>query len=182
MFTAAILPMLLAMQAAEPPAATPPLPTPPKCDTAAHAAFDFWVGEWDVFPQSPEGEESKDRIAQSRIERLHNGCAIRESWMPLTGAGGSSLSNLDPETGLWHQTWIGATPGRVEFSGGATDDRMVLTGWWPGVGGPGKDGWVRMTYSAREDGSVRQFGEMSEDHGLTWSAAFDLIYRPKTAD
>jgi len=76
-----------------------------------------------------------------------------------------------------------AAPGRVEFSGGPpSEDAMVLTGWWPAVGGPGKDAWVRMTYTRRDDGSVRQHGELSEDHGLTWGPAFDLLYRPKPAD
>jgi len=177
-----ILPLLL-LQAGAGDVPLDSAATPPACDTPAHAAFDFWVGEWDVYPLDAKGEQGKDKVAESRIERLHAGCAIRESWMPLKGDGGSSLSNLDPHTGLWHQTWIGAAPGRVEFSGGPpSEDAMVLTGWWPAVGGPGKDAWVRMTYTRRDDGSVRQHGELSEDHGLTWGPAFDLLYRPKPAD
>jgi hypothetical protein len=29
---------------------------------------------------------------------------------------------------------------------------------------------------------VRQFGEFSADHGLTWQPSFDFIYRPRGAD
>ena len=36
-----------------------------------------------------------------------------------------------------------------------------------------------MTYTANEDGSVRQFGEASTDQGQTWQTSFDLTYRPK---
>ena len=173
------LALALLQAAPAPAAATTPLPPPPACDTPAHAAFDFWVGEWDVYPNAADPAKAP-LVAHSKIERLYAGCAIRENWMPLKGGGGGSLNNLDPETGLWHQTWIGGGPGRVEFTGGpAGPGRMVLTGFWKGVNGPGKDAWVRMTYTLRKDGSVRQFGEASEDNGLTWTTNFDLIYRPK---
>jgi len=55
---------------------------------------------------------------------------------------------------------------------------MVLTGWWPAVGGPGKDGLVRMTYTRNADGSVRQHGEVSYDQGVGWATSFDFTYRP----
>ena len=47
------------------------------------------------------------------------------------------------------------------------------------LGGPGVHGLVRMTYTGNPDGSVRQYGEGSTDHGKTWQSSFDLIYRPK---
>ncbi len=147
---------------------------PPACNTAEHAKFDFWVGEWDVFPNG-----SDTQVARSKIERLYAGCAIRENWMPLQGAGGGSLNSFDPKTGRWHQTWIGGSPGRVEFVGGAIEGGMVLQGYWNNIGGPGKNGLVKMTYTLREDGSVRQYGQVSFDHGTNWADSFDLIYRPK---
>ena len=124
---------LLLAQAATAQAATPP----PGCTGEEHAALDFWVGEWDVYPNGRD-----TLVAHSRIEKLYNGCAIRENWMPLRGAGGGSL-----------------------------------TGWWQGSGPNGEDGLTRMTYSVAEDGAVRQFGEFSADHGLTWQPNFDFIYR-----
>ncbi|WP_144098044.1 hypothetical protein [Croceicoccus sediminis] len=172
MILSAVLAILL--QAAAAPEA-PPEPSPPACSTDRHGEFDFWVGEWDVYRF---GTDTK--VAQSRIERMHSGCAIRETWMPLKGDGGSSLSNFEPATGLWHQTWIGAAPGRVEFQGGSpAEGTMVLTGWWRNVAGPEKHGWIRMTYTVGPDGSVRQHGELSTDHGLKWKTAFDFAYRAK---
>ena len=155
-------------------AAAQPAPPPPACDSPAHAAFDFWIGEWDVYRSGTD-----TLVARSRIEKLYAGCAVRENWMPLNGAGGGSLNNLDPATGRWHQTWIGSTPGRVEFDGGPVGREMVLTGYWAGIGGPGEDGIVRMIYTPNEDGSVRQHGLVSYDQGLTWVDSFDLIYRPR---
>ena len=171
---------LALLQAASPPAAAAGPPAYVQgCATAAHASFDFWVGEWEVYPNLDDPAKAP-LVANSRIERLYGGCAIRENWMPLHGLGGGSLNNFDPATGLWHQTWIGSGPGRVEFTGGpAGPGKMVMTGFWKGVNGPGKDAWIRMTYTLREDGSVRQFGEASEDHGMTWVPNFDFIYRPK---
>ena len=105
---------LLLAQAATAQAATPP----PGCTGEEHAALDFWVGEWDVYPNGRD-----TLVAHSRIEKLYNGCAIRENWMPLRGAGGGSLTGFDPETGRWHQTWIGSSPGVVRFEGGPVGGR-----------------------------------------------------------
>lgn len=149
-----------------------PLPPAAGCASEAHAAFDFWVGEWDVFPAA-----GGEQVAVSSIERMHDGCLVREHWQPFRGGGGSSLSSLDPASGRWHQTWVGAGSGRVEFVGGPAAGAMVLTGLWPDVGGPGRDGLVRMTYTPAGDGSVRQHGEASFDHGLTWATSFDFLYR-----
>ena len=159
---------LLLAQAATAQAATPP----PGCTGEEHAALDFWVGEWDVYPNGRD-----TLVAHSRIEKLYNGCAIRENWMPLRGAGGGSLTGFDPETGRWHQTWIGSSPGVVRVEGGPVGGKIVLNGWWQGCGPNGEDGLTRMTYSVAEDGAVRQFGEFSADHGLTWQPNFDFIYR-----
>ena len=167
MFAAILL--LIAQSTAAP--ATPP--SPPKCEGPDYAALDFWVGEWDVFPAG-----SDTPIAKSVIEKLYNGCAIRENWMPLKGAAGGSLTGRDPLTGRWRQTWIGAAPGPVYFDGGPVDGRMVLTGWWPGSGPKGEDGLTRMSYSKLGDGAARQFGEFSADHGVTWVTSFDFTYRP----
>ncbi len=155
----------------------PPVPPTLSCDSEGHAGFDFWIGEWEVFAN---GTDTK--VAESRIERLYRGCAVREVWMPLRGEGGTSLNHYDVVSGRWHQKWVGGAPGSVSFEGGTVDDKMVLQGYWADVGGPGRDGLTRMTYSPREDGSVRQHGEVSFDHGLTWADSFDFIYRPKGAD
>lgn len=156
-------------------AQSPPAPAsspPPPCQSEQFAAFDFWVGEWNVFPNG-----SENQVAESRIEKLYNGCGVRENWMPRSGATGGSLSAYDPRSGQWHQTWVGSAPGPVNFVGGGVDGKMVLTGNWPS--GTAQHTLIRMTYTANEDGSVRQHGEASTDHGLSWQTSFDFLYRPK---
>ncbi len=165
-----LTPLAFLQAASGQPAPTPP--PPPACDEEAHAQFDFWLGEWDVFPN---GQDNK--VADSRIERKHNGCAVIENWMPLRGGGGTSLNNVDAFTGHWRQKWVGSSPGAVEFSGGVVDGNMVLTGNWPSPNA--LTTLIRMTYTPNEDGSVRQHREASTDHGVSWQTSFDFIYRPK---
>jgi hypothetical protein len=163
----------------------PPPPTIPSqpaplvqlpCTGPDYHAFDFWVGEWDVFPNG-----SSTQVATSSIESMFLGCAIRETWKPLKGGGGGSFSHYDAERRYWRQAWVDATGARVDFDGGPVDGRMVLTGHWANVVAKGQDGLIRMTYSKQPDGSVRQHGEQSTDHGLTWTTSFDFIYRPRRA-
>ncbi|MEM9500922.1 MAG: hypothetical protein AAF941_03645 [Pseudomonadota bacterium] len=172
-------PALMLLQSAspqieQPPSAGPSTP-PPACSTELHSAFDFWVGEWEVFPTN-----SDRQVAESRIERLFSGCAIREHWMPFQGSEGGSTSLVNHKTGRWEQVWIGGDGVRVDFTGGVVDGNMVLSGYWDDIGGPGTDALVRMTYTVNEDGSVRQFGEASADHGKTWQPSFDFLYRRKS--
>lgn len=162
------------------PTTSPAMQSPPAmkkakasaCASPEHRQFDFWAGHWDVF--ATNGEKP---IAKSTIEKLHGGCVIRETWAPLKGAGGTSVNNYDPEDQRWHQTWVNGTNSRVEFHGGRVGEAMVLTGFWPNSAGPGLHALVRMTFTPFPDGSVRQVGETSTDHGVTWQPSFDFIYR-----
>lgn len=149
---------------------------PPACASSDHRAFDFWVGEWDVYPAG-----SNAQVATSSIEAMFGGCAIRETWKPLRGTGGGSFSHYDSERRHWRQAWVDSSGARVDFEGGSVKGQMVLTGLWPNIVAKGQDGLIRMTYMTNDDGSVRQLGELSVDHGLTWATSFDFIYRPQTA-
>jgi hypothetical protein len=146
-------------------------PPPAACVAPEHKQFDFWVGYWDVYPTG------KDKlVAHSLIEKLYGGCTIRENWMPLKGNPGGSINMYDPADKRWHQTWQDAQNSRVEFDGGLVNGKMILTGFWRGVLGPG-DAWIRMEYSQNADGSVRQHGLQSADHGASWQESFDFTYR-----
>jgi hypothetical protein len=152
--------------------APPPGAAAPGCTAAGHDQFDFWLGDWDVYATGTE-----TLVARSKIEKLYRNCAVRENWMPNSGNGGGSLNSYDPATKQWVQRWTGSQPGYVDFVGGFASGKMVLTGRWAGVNGPGKDALVRMTYSRYPDGSVRQFGEQSVDFGQSWTNSFDFHYR-----
>ena len=160
-----------AVSAAQQPTA-PPAPPPPACTGPEHDQLDFWVGRWDVYPTGKD-----NLVAHSLIEKLYGDCVVRENWMPLTGTPGGSLNHYDRDEKRWHQTWMDAGNARVTFEGGLVGQNIVLQGFWRGANGPGKDGLVRMTYSKVADERVRQFGEISTDHGMTWAPFFDFTYR-----
>jgi hypothetical protein len=143
------------------------------CAVPERSQFDFWVGNWDVYPTGTD-----KLVAHSWIEKLYNGCAVRENWMPIGGTGGGSLSAWNPRTGKWHQTWIDSSGATVMCDGGMTGDTMTISGTWPNVIAPGKDGVVGMNYRRNPDGSVRQWGEVTGDDGKTWSPSFDFTYKP----
>ena len=78
---------LLAAFAAPALAQTPQAAPPPACQEAERGQFDFWVGDWDVYPTGAD-----KLVAHSTIEKLYGGCAVRENWKPLKGTGGGSLN------------------------------------------------------------------------------------------
>ena len=159
-------------QPTQPPRPTQPAAPPPACTGPEHRQFDFWLGWWDVYPTG-----RTNLAGRNLIEKLYGGCTIRENWTSARGTSGGSLNMYDPTDKRWHQTWQDSQNSRAEFDGGLVDGKMILMGFWPGVNGPGQDGVIRMIYTPNADGTVRQLGEVSTDHGATWQTSFDFTYR-----
>ena len=145
--------------------AQPSAPPPSGCDTPESHQFDFWVGKWDVYPAA----HPDTKVADSLIEKLYGGCAVRENWMPLKGNAGGSLNAWEPDKRRWRQTWL-SVGGFADFTGGLDGTAMVIQGDWGGT-------QTRMTYTPLADGSVEQKGETTTDNGATWQPSFDFIYR-----
>jgi len=165
---------LAAQTGPAPATAAPQGPPLPACTAPEFRQFDFWVGHWDVYPTG-----SDQLVAHSLIENLYAGCAIRENWMPLPGqgdAGGGSLNVYRPAEHRWRQTWTDSSNSLVDFYGGVEGGKMVLTGTRPGQGGA--EYLVRIEFTPNADGSVRQVGTRSADHGRTWQPRYDFTYRP----
>lgn len=150
---------------AQTPQPAPQPAPPPACQEAERRQFDFWVGDWDVYPTGAD-----KLVAHSTIETLYGGCAVRENWKPLKGTGGGSLSAWVPAQKAWRQSWADSSGAWVEFKGGWDGKAMVLGGDWSGTA-------TRMTYTPGPDGSVRQHGETTADGGKTWTTTFDFTYR-----
>ena len=145
----------------------------PACATPEHRQFDFWVGRWTV---TKNGNDKV--VAHSVIEKLYNGCAIRENWMPLSGQNGGSLSAWDPDLRKWRQTWVDSSNSWLDLQGGINGGAMQLSGIWRHAGGPGIHQHYRVTWSSLPGGKVRQLGETTPDGGKTWQTSFDFIYAP----
>lgn len=84
---------------------------------------------------------------------------------------------LNYQSGHWEKVWIGGDGVRVDFVGGPMDDGLILSEYWNDLGGPGIDALIKITWTPHGDGSVRQAGEASGDHGENWQPIFDYTYR-----
>jgi len=130
------------------------------CGTQTHRAFDFWLGEWTVTAPSRPGWS-----AQSSITRHNDGCSIHEAYHAAGGFQGSSINFYDEADQKWHQTWIDNQGGALYLVGDRKDGEMVLS-----------DSGNRITWTALDDGRVRQHWESTTDDGETWTTAFDGYY------
>ncbi|MCO6509211.1 MAG: VWA domain-containing protein [Aridibacter famidurans] len=131
--------------------------------------FDFWVGEWDV--KDAEGKPA----GESSITGDLNGCVIFEHFR-AGDYSGKSINIYDRTDGKWHQTWVDITGVLTEYTGGTEDGKMVYVA---NEVRQGKAVVLKMTFTKLENGSVRQFGEISTDGGKTWQTRYDLTYSRK---
>jgi tetratricopeptide (TPR) repeat protein len=140
-----------------------PCPTDPR-----YRAFDFWVGDWDVYVA---GEKTS---AHNHISMDLQGCLIRERW---TGGGdGESLNFFNPYTGKWHQSYVDDSGSTVWYDGGPVAiGLMHMEGGYANI--DGSTGLARVTWTRNPDGSVHHFIERSTDGGRNWDVYFDAVYR-----
>ena len=143
-------------------------PAPAACDAPEHRAFDFWIGEWDVY--NAEGKLA----GTNRVERGHDGCVIHERYRSVRDYRGESLNVYDARRKVWHQTWVDNGGLLLLLEGGIENGRMVLQG--EGSTRDGKPVTHRITWTPNEDETVRQHWESSAD-GANWSTVFDGLYR-----
>lgn len=141
---------------------------PPPCESSAHRAFDYWVGEWVV------SDTTGRPIAESSITVVSGGCAIAEHWRPRRGREGRSLSWFEPKDGQWHQQWIGGDGWVARFSGTVTDGELTLTE----TAHPKTPTQpiARMSWLRAGTDTVRQVMWQSKDAGATWVPAFMGVY------
>jgi len=68
--------------------------------------FDFWTGEWNVYPTGKE-----NLVGHSLVQVVSGGCALLENWEATNGTNtGKSLNFVDIATHKWQQTWVGSAP------------------------------------------------------------------------
>ena len=158
---------------APPVMAQPPAAPPPACTSEQHRAFDFWIGDWEAYVAGT------DQLAGlSTISLEDGGCVVTEHWRSQrTSYSGRSLNIYDAIAGRWEQFWTDSTGDITHFIGQATPSGMQLTA--ENDTSPSQQGVfsARMTFTHNDDGTVRQFGEISTDGGKTWTASYDFIYR-----
>ncbi len=168
-----LVPALLLLPAigwAQQPPPAPPPAARPTCASPDHRAFDFWVGEWDVtVGGQPAGT--------NRITLEESGCIVQEHWVGRGGGTGQSFNFFDRRTGEWNQVWVDNAGNVLRLTGRFVAGRLVYGSRIPGPGGTTVE--HRLVFSPNPDGTVRQLWETSTDGGVTWTVAFDGMYRRK---
>jgi len=140
---------------------------PCDADPRAHA-FDFWIGEWDVYAGG-------QLAGTNSVYPILGHCAISENWTSASGSEGRSYNYFDPGYGHWRQIWIGDTGSHIEFVGEARDGGIYFTAETVNPA----DGSVTLhdfNFTLYENGDVRQFWAQSGDGGETWNTVWDGRY------
>ena len=148
---------------------TSPPPPQPCEDIEAFGEFDFWLGSWEVTLPN-------EAVAgRNRITKEPGGCLLLERWTSASGGTGTSLNFFHPESGKWRQVWVGSGGSLIDIQGGLKDGSMVLTGTISYVGREGEFPF-RGTWTALDDGRVRQFFEQYDPTQEVWNPWFEGFY------
>jgi len=150
-------------------------PPSPCADDEKFAAFDFWVGEWDV--HTKDGTYA----GHNQIAKAENGCVMVEQWAGASGSTGMSINYLEHATGQWVQIWNDANGTQIDIRGGVTDDGMLLVGKIHYVANSNTADF-RGLWTLLDDGRVRQFFEQSNDGGENWVPWFEGFYTRTSTD
>jgi len=142
--------------------------------TAENRQFDFWVGDWNAVT-------TKDGTSAgiSHIERAIGDCVIWENWTSLGSSyTGKSYNVYNANLKRWEQFWVDNVGGMVHFFGGLKDGVMDFYT----EDTPQPDGTkVRrhLQFFNLNPDQVRQFSQMTNDAGKTWTVEYDLTYNRK---
>jgi len=140
----------------------------PACsDSVKSHQFDFWIGDWEV-------TAGGNVVGRNVIEPILDGCVLQENWTGTSGSAGSSFNYYNPQTGEWEQFWVWRRGTTIHTKGGYADGKMVLEGETTDQNGD--PSLNRITFFNNEDGTVRQYWQVSSDGGETWTDAFDGLY------
>jgi hypothetical protein len=139
-----------------------------------YRAFDFWLGEWDVRPNSGWAGALS---GTNSITLEYNDCVIVEHWQGAGGGSGSSFNIFDASRNKWFQTWVDSSGGLHEYSGNFdAEGNLLYTGELAAPGGGTARVPTRLTFFKLPNGQVRQLSESSTDQGKTWTVNYDLLY------
>jgi ketosteroid isomerase-like protein len=145
---------------------------PASCTAPEYHQLDFWIGNWDVYDVG----EPAEPVARTRVDRLLNGCVLKENYQGVNGGEGQSFSIYDATRKLWHQSWITNRGKLLVIEGQFQNGEMVLSGTdYFTASHP----IIRGTWKLDSaEGGVRETAVTSTDGGATWNPLFDLIFRP----
>jgi hypothetical protein len=141
------------------------------CTAPEYRQFDFWAGDWDAF----DADQPAAPVARLRVDRILDGCVLREDYQGADGHQGQSFSLYDRSRKAWHQSWVTNRGELLLLDGQFRNGEMVLLGADRAV--DGKERRVRGVWKS-VSGGVRETAFVSIDGGKTWKLWFDLLFKP----
>jgi ketosteroid isomerase-like protein len=150
---------------------TAPSSKPSPCSAPEFHQLDFWAGDWDVF----DVDNPATQVARVKVDRILDGCVLREDYQDTEGHKGQSFSIYDAALKAWHQSWVTNRGQILLLDGALRGDEIVLNATEHIL--DGKNKLVRGVWKPVE-GGVRETAVTSLDEGKTWKPWFDLMFRP----
>jgi ketosteroid isomerase-like protein len=144
------------------------------CTAAEYRQFDFWIGDWDVFDVDSPGKQ----VARVRVDRILDGCVLREDYQDTDGHKGQSFTIYDAPRKVWHQSWVTNRGQLLQLDGRLEASEILLSA--VERTNAGKERQIRGTWRPVE-GGVRESAVTSMDGGTTWVPWFDLLFKPHEA-
>ena len=144
------------------------------CEDPQHHQWDFWIGDWDVF----EFDRPNIAVARVRVDRILDGCVLREDYQDTNGHKGQSFSIYDAGRRSWHQSWVTNRGQLLLLDGELQHGAMTLTATETMT--DGKQKTIRGVWKQVE-GGVRETAVSSLDGGKTWKPWFDLLFKTHEA-
>lgn len=143
-----------------------------KCCTESHSEFDFWIGTWEVTNQ--DGSIAGVNV----IKKKQDNCVLQENWTSVApGYTGTSNNFYNLKTNQWEQIWIDNQGATLHMKGRRIGNQMILrTG--DETNAQGKTFFHRITWTANDDGTIRQLWETITDSKDIY-VSFDGLYKKK---
>jgi hypothetical protein len=143
-----------------------------KCGCDDCHQLDFWIGEWKVQWDNPDGTSSE---GTNTINLILNGCVIQENFDGNPGVDfkGKSFSVYNHTKKIWQQTWVDTEGNYMVFTGSKEDEKMTLS---RKIMYEGNEITQRMVFYNIKEDSFDWNWEASKDNGKTWKLNWKLKY------
>jgi hypothetical protein len=141
------------------------------CSTEPHTHdFDFWIGEWDVYPTG-----AHNIVGYSSVQSISGGCALLENWTSTKDSPGKSINYYNLSTQKWEQDWMGSSGGPQRYLNGEyRDGAMHFT--YESTDAKGKKITGNFIFYNVDNNTVRQYQDVNNDDGKTVTVSYDLTY------
>lgn len=140
-----------------------------------HKQFDFWIGEWNVY------DTTGQLVGENKIERIEQGCALKESWLSTKGNTGTSLNYFDSKDSSWHQLWISVSGNSLTLKGSLNKEgSMVLKSGYSLRPAPNSGYYMdQISWTHNPDSTVTQWWQRIDRQSKRSTTIFKGVYKRK---